>query len=593
MDRLFDLAITPWNALMGLLIIGSIGGLTYKFFPGLVEAIKEELSRGLEFLSGDVEKTSRPVYKIFYKYNHSNVSGWLNWAQTAEAKDRNQAATKLLEYLALPQDMIGAILVDVIRCIPELKTDESFPALKTFLHDVIKDWGRFVTAQIAFQEIITALLALDQSKGEAELINVMQNFKKAPKAVEFQKPILKLLCEQTINGRLLSFFVSMLDDDAYSEKIRILLIRETAEKEDADEKEASFFAFLKAFRTNLDLHEEMSAATERVMCSLMPYMIPYLEADKDEVKQLMLEIFAHPRHSKCFESWFMSVLSDETVALPQDFFYKLLMQDDCEHKALVNALQKRFKISEAEKLIIHEKSSDAELSFKSELLYIDDGEEKITMPTVLQKQYDSLESKLFSGPDLQPGQMFKVIKGDSDVLKLYMIKALAVNTGRKFVYINFRKLIKSAGYQNKLPEIVVKHKPALVYVSNYFDLSPEERHGAAADEIKSAEKTLKTINKIMGITMVTETKQAVLADEHEEILAVSKWDEKKRREVVEEYLLQLNDSREAKVFDVDAFLLATNEKFSLEFLSSLLKYFEVSLLSAGKLLDWNEYNSLS
>ena len=101
--------------------------LVFKFRKNIGDFLDNVVNRELNRLFA--HSKVRPLYSVFYKYNHVSTQAWVDWVLEQDKKIQRKVTTQLADYLPAASIKQEYVILEVVRALSLLERKESFEVL--------------------------------------------------------------------------------------------------------------------------------------------------------------------------------------------------------------------------------------------------------------------------------------------------------------------------------------------------------------------------------------------------------------------------------------------------------------------------------
>jgi hypothetical protein len=609
-------------AFLALLIVLASRIYQYKF--GNLENLKKECmgfwnllfdSFSDQYSSVFVSKDKRPLYKIFYRFNHNTTIDWVNWIKGQKREIQEKAFKQIIDYLEEPFNKQGSISLEAIRALITFNLPQSFDALVEFLKSCKQQWGKYKSLESYYEAASLGLVQINPSMAK-EFLNLELNYVKEKHVAEnLRRLVIKAISslpEEITIYEILSDLVLEDDFDINTRKeiISILSRRNSSESYEATK------LILEKF-SKLAPNSAISLEDVEILRVLFSFLKTYIAENNQEIWFTLLEILHLPALHQQVLSIICEELEKPEFKINENQILNLLELKGLSREKINKALSTRFELNENELTIIKDSSVATKVFTKIKGLNIERSKEKFPVPKVLLDDYRTLETlfKSMGKMNKKTGEYnsgITLITGNAEQDKLYIARAIAANNHNNFVYLN------SSSYKNlPLEESTILHKkimevePCVFFVEDFAStLNSFLNSGSATGYVYKLMDLVKKLSREENIfAIVTMNQDQKDLEEEFDIfkeyfqsipnaafykkISINKPTKEKKQMIFSFYENRLKATRNPNKINFDGISGETDILSTSEFLSFLLSYFRTSLLVRGELMPLDEFKNLS
>lgn len=582
-------------------MIASTYFLLEKNFQQIENILKEKL---LSSLNRAFDGTNRqPLYKIFYGLHHNSTDAWVRWIKSQNTKKQERAFRRLADHLQEPPKELGLITKEVVHAVVLFEHDESFEILENLLINSRKKWGAFKSLKSFYELAAIGLVEINAIKAEEFLLVELENVASSSDADTLKVGIISAITKLPNENKALDIFRNIVLDYRHSFEVKLKALSLIEEA-----KNDKFAGFLE------EILRQMLASKNSVDFQIFDHLFArFLDSLSSESPERMWDFVTTACIDEVFCDSACNILAEKiekaNFYIDGDFLIELFSacSDLCATK-LTRSLCKRFKITNEEQSILESAEEIINLNSSGALpeniIDIKGNESNTKINEFLQEDYLRLEKLIFS-----KGQKtgIKLITGDSENEKYFLVKAAAANNSKTIISINTKKMILSPDKLEQLESIINEHKPCLIYLNDIQDflegIISENRRSIKLLNICNKYFNDSRVNLVAALNADTANLRddkpelySQIKDLSEDIFAESIEIEsigaKKRKKIFYHYEMKLDEDREVSIGNFNDLLDLTDGFTSISYLQYLLRYMKLSLLSHGKLIPFSTYNRL-
>jgi hypothetical protein len=555
--------------------------------------------------------------KVFYKYNHDSIYQWVNWIKTQDSATQEKAFDQLVNHLASPVSRLGVISADAIRALIEFATERAYIVLKNLLVNCSKVLGQYKSIEIFYEDLVMGLTKFDRvPETEAVLIETFQEIKKKTELVQPQVSILKALGKLDFNQKVIQTFDEIISNRSLNSKVRSEVLA-IIESQDSDIQKRVFLMILDNQLKNQNglVRDE----DEKLFGTIFNRLKKYLTNDECSVYlwELMNTGLASQKHNFVFIKLFCDAIELKDDAISNIKLLELLAKPEPARTLIKEAFMKRNSVDRKEQEILRTNIKQEDLTYEKSICKSDKSKTAKAVAYELLNDYKALEKDLILLQDTSKSdkmvQSINVILGSGNDEKIYLIRALAANNNRSFVYVDAPTLYSDPDLIQSFRTTVNNSKPCLVYMDN-FDIVLEKNF------TKNEIINVKNISRIVGefsilpsvrfvanlpytredlqslYPLINERLSAQSHGNFRIIYEMNKPDFIKRRTMISSKFAEIKPERieaDSGSFDIDDFAESTDGMSYLEYGLLVSQYFEISLMIFGRLVSFKDFVELN
>ncbi len=595
----FELSVNPINAVIGSAIVAGLTLFAYYQYPNLLDKFEAEFIRRFGHLLGLTENTSNKelLKEVFYKYNHSSTKSWIQWMMLADIETREKAFLRLRNYVQRPQSKLGSITSDVVLSLGAIKHNDGISTLHQFLQETRETWGQYKAAMLAYEPALEAINHLDPEQAKNVILTELQSCANQKDYEGIKELLINKYTDYDFDKDNLNFYIDLMLDTEQNYRVKNHLIKRIEEKL-YEEKELIYSSILNSLleKTKQGLASANDATALKLM---LPELTTFIEKNDYEIWHNLMLLLDCDGLGEPLQEWLEQNLNSKEPIYSRQQLYNLINSKEKHASKFKEAIAQKFELSNEEKAIIKEPIPTEHYQFRTDTFSVSKYSQEIIVPLCLKRNYENLRKQTITEAGMfKPSKNIKLIAGDSVETKLFLIRALVASTKRHFIYIDFRKLILSPDLVSELTKEVQINKPCVIFVRNLIDILELSSDHRLSKKIETAMATLKKICQIGGIDLIAESSMSFIdtrrkyGNDFEVIDEICATGYRERKELYRFYDFILSNDREANVFDIDNFIEATSKLSTMAYISKLLQYLKISLLTAGTLISIGEYNKL-
>jgi hypothetical protein len=555
--------------------------------------------------------------KVFYKYNHDSIYQWVSWVKTQDSTTQEKAFDQLVNHLASPVSRLGVISADAIRALIEFATERAYIVLKNLLVNCSKVLGQYKSIEIFYEDLVMGLTKFDRvPETEAVLIETFHEIKKKSELIQPQIAILKALGKLEFNQKVIQTFDEILANRSLNSKVRSEVLS-IIEAQESDIQKRVFLTILDNQLKNQNglVRDE----DEKLFGTIFNRLKKYLANDEcaEYLWELMNTGLASQKHNFVFIKLFCDAIELKDDAISNIKLLELLAKPEPARTPIKEAFVKRNSVDRKEQEVLRTNIKQEDLVYEKSICKSDKSKTAKAVSYELLNDYKALEKDLILLQDTSKSdkmvQSVNVILGTGNDEKIYLIRALAANNNRSFVYVDAPTLYSDPELIQSFRTTVNNSKPCLVYMDN-LDLVLE-KNLSKTDSIN-----VKNISRIVGefsilpsvrfvasLPFTREDMQSLYSSMNDKLSAQShgnfrviyemnKPDFIKRRMIISSKFADIKPERieaDSGSFDIDDFAESTDGMSYLEYGLLVSQYFEISLMIFGRLVSYKDFVELN
>jgi len=555
--------------------------------------------------------------KVFYKYNHDSIYQWVSWVKTQDSTTQEKAFDQLVNHLASPVSRLGVISADAIRALIEFATERAYIVLKNLLVNCSKVLGQYKSIEIFYEDLVMGLTKFDRvPETEAVLIETFHEIKKKSELIQPQIAILKALGKLEFNQKVIQTFDEILANRSLNSKVRSEVLS-IIEAQESDIQKRVFLTILDNQLKNQNglVRDE----DEKLFGTIFNRLKKYLANDEcaEYLWELMNTGLASQKHNFVFIKLFCDAIELKDDAISNIKLLELLAKPEPARTPIKEAFVKRNSVDRKEQEVLRTNIKQEDLVYEKSICKSDKSKTAKAVSYELLNDYKALEKDLILLQDTSKSdkmvQSVNVILGTGNDEKIYLIRALAANNNRSFVYVDAPTLYSDPELIQSFRTTVNNSKPCLVYMDN-LDLVLEKN--LSKNEIIN----VKNISRIVGefsilpsvrfvanlpytrddlqslYPLINERLSAQSHGNFRVIYEMNKPDFIKRRMIISSKFADIKPERieaDSGSFDIDDFAESTDGMSYLEYGLLVSQYFEISLMIFGRLVSYKDFVELN
>ena len=567
-----------------------------------------------QYTSVLVPKEKRPLYKIFYRFNHNTTMDWVNWIKNQPKDVQDKAFNQISDYIKQPFKEQGSISLEAIRALVGFGLPQCFDVLIELLKTCRKQWGHYKALVSYYEAASLGIVEISPVMAKEFLSQELQYLKNSDGQENLKKLIVNALAALPEDIYIYNIFSEMVLDNDNDINVRKEIINVLLKRSDQEAYEA-LKEILDNF-SNIPPNSAVSLEDVEILRSLFNSLKKYIAENNQEIWFTILQVL----HSQALHQQMLGIICGELekqeFKINENQILNLLELKGLSREKINKSLSDRFNLSEDELTIVKDSSVATKIFTKVKGLNVEKSKEKFPIPKVLLDDYRMLEN-IFKGM----GKMNKktgeynsgitLITGNAENDKLYLARAVAANNHNSFVYLS------SSSYKNiPIEESVVLHKrimetePCVFFVEDFAStLNSFLTIGSVGDlAYKLMDMTKKLSREENIFVVVTMNKSSSELEDEFSIfkeyfksipnaafckkISIDKPSNEKKQMIFSFYENRLKKDRNPNNVNFDEIIKETEMLSTSEFLSFLLSYFRTSLLIRGQLIPISDFRNL-
>ncbi len=561
-------------------------------------------------LGGDQDsanKSLQPLYKVFYKFAHSSSNAWIDWILAQDKDTQDKAFDKLQSYLEGSPEELGIATQEVIKAVIRFKNPNSFDILSNLLINVRLHLGLLQCIDLFYLDLCKGIIELDTNRGTKVLTNELQVLKqresKELATEDFKISIIKALGSiKVVNDELREIFVKIITDRNFGGLIRKELIRALKDREDS----LTEYIYVRALESHLDSSSQvLNKDHQTVLEELFNSFKHFISKNNKTVWDLLIKSCYNDSTRELFTGLIINMVINPQENFHEDQLMDLLNSQDPVRDGFRGALAERFKVTNNELSIFRSKLKPEDITFNQDILVLEKSKKTKVVTVELLPIYYKIEEMLnqelnqTNKSERKSKHAISLITGTGNDEKIYILRGLAANGNRSFVYIDLAQMILCSTELNKLISTISNSKPSIVYIDKLLevfkkDLDAEEEIGLK-HFLKSVRELsiLPTVSFFGGLSIaeseiaehkgLSTTINTGGKGSYKILMNIDKPDRKIREEMMQDAFKKISLEKIDDSFSLDALLEETENISLLKFLSFFIDFLEKSLMIHGKI----------
>jgi hypothetical protein len=297
------------------------------------------------------------------------------------------------------------------------------------------------------------------------------------------------------------------------------------------------------------------------------------------------------------------------VANPEESFQEsqlldILYSNEPIKDRFRGALIERCQVTKDEQSIFRSKLKPDDIHFDKSTIIIEKSKKTKVIAAELLPAYYSLEKALdqestqVNKAERKAKHAISMLTGTGDQEKIYLLRGLAANTNRSFVYIDLPMMILCTTELNKLISTISNSKPSIVFLDNLLEVLKKELDMEEEIGLKHFLKSVKELAILPTVAFyagLSISESRIIGEEglatvinsrskgtYSIFLNLDKPNAEARKAISDLLFEKITPSKIDASFSYDNLLEETEGLSLLEYLSFLISFLEKSLMIYGK-----------
>lgn len=597
------------NFIIGFVFVAGAAWILLSNFPKIESVLQGKLSESLDRDSDD--KSHQPLADIFLDFDHSSINDWVKWIAEQDKAIKEEAYTKILDYLNSEPEHLGAVTGDAIKALAAFKKAGTFRIIDELLSKIRERFQMYKSIDLFYEEACKALIKENREEAVAYLSNEFAHYLEKDGSEKIQGYIIKSLMFIEDLHLILDLLSSIIANSRVKRSIKLELVL-GIERRDSDQRKIFYKECFRKFLNSgsSSLSDDDQFVIEQIFSHCNKFVID--ENYDKELWQVILDICDLPKLRTLFIKLISDLLVNSEQKLSSTQTMSLLIKADPAKSSFREALARRFRITDRETEVIKMpfKFEDIVLQKDTAIVLEKSKKTRIIIQDLIDN-YNALE-KIISANESgkgDKGQGFvNLIAGDAKYEKEYLLRTICANNNKSFICVNFERLITDKFEVVNLKNMANNCKPCIVYFDNIEQILVRELNKAEALHLKELNKVVCDLSAFPTIFFCANVnyKRETFKQFNPELFDVlqgnnkgnykfafslDKPEEKQRREILTNFQGKVNNERlvASSKYSSDLLIDRTESKSTLEYLIFLYNYFEYSLLVNGMLADVDEF----
>jgi len=555
--------------------------------------------------------------KVFYKYNHDSIYHWVTWVKTQDQRVQEKALNQLVNHLTSPVSKLGLVSSDAIRALVEFTSDRSYFILCDLLITCTNALGLYTTIEIFYEDLAIGLTKFNRNQEtEKILLEIFTEIKNKPELVNPQISLINALARFELSDTVIQIFDEILVNRQLNSKVRSKVL-EIIETQTPQIQKKIFLTLLENHLKNQQgiIRDE----DEKLLSSIFHRLKNFLS--DEECSDYLWDLFNKGINSQKYGSFFIELIA-KSIEEKDDAFSKfklleLLDKPEPARTIFREAFIHRNSLDRKEQEVIRTNVKQEDLVFEKSICKADKTKAAKSVASELLNDYKLLEKDLILMQDNaksdKVSQSVNVILGNGVDEKIYLIRALAANNNRSFVYVDALSLFSDPNLIHTFRTTIANSKPCLIFMNSLDLLLEKNLTKAEYINVKNVMRVVAEFSILPSVRFIASIPYArdelsanyplinerLIVQSHGNyriIHDINKPDFMKRRNHVSYKFAEIKPERfksESESFDIDNFAESTEGMSYLEYSLLLSQYFEISLMLFGRLIPYSEFLELN
>jgi len=555
--------------------------------------------------------------KVFYKYSHDSIYHWVAWVKSQDTKIQEKAINQLIHHLTNPVSKLGLVSSDAIRALVEFTSDRSYFILSDLLLTCTNALGLYKSIEIFYEDLAVGLTKFNRpQETEKILLEIFADIKNKPDLVNPQVAVLKALARFELSDTMIEIFDEILSSRHLNSKVRTKVLEIISAQSPENQKKIYLMILENQLKNQQGILREED---EKLLSSIFERLKKFFTDDEcsDYLWDLMNRGINSQRHGSYFIKLFSEAIEQKDDSLSTIKLLELLDKPEPARTSFREAFVHRNGLDRKEQEVIRTNVKPEDLIFEKSTCKADKNKTSRSVAAELLNDYKSLEKDLImiqeNSKTDKVSQSINVILGNGIDEKLYLMRALAANNNRSFVYVDALSLFSDANLIQTFRTTVGNCKPCLVYMDCLELFLEKNLTKSEYVNVKNVMRVVSEFSILPSVRFVANIpysrddlmstysliNERLLVQSHGNyriINDINKPDFMKRRNLVSYKFADIKPERfkaESESFDIDNFAESTEEMSYLDYSLLLSQYFEISLMIFGRLISYSEFKELN
>jgi HEAT repeat protein len=591
--------------ILGIVVVSAGAWALFQFAPKIQGMLdNSSLLDGADRDSSN--KSLQPLYKVFYKFSHNSSDEWIKWILAEDRELQDIAFNKLKDYLEVPPEELGIATQEVIKAVTRFKFPNSFEILMSLLVNIRSQLGQLKVIDLFYAELCQSIIELDTNKGIPILkyeLAVLNDKDKTDFALEdFKIMIVKALTSvKTVNDELREIYADIIINRNYSGLVRKALIRGIKDREDS----VTQYIYMKALESHLDSSSQvLNKDHQTVLGELFHTFKHFIKANNKEIWDLLIRSCYNDSTQELFTELITTMVANPEESFQESQLLDILYSNEPIKDRFRGALIERCQVTKDEQSIFRSKLKPDDIHFDKSTIIIEKSKKTKVIAAELLPAYYSLEKALdqestqVNKAERKAKHAISMLTGTGDQEKIYLLRGLAANTNRSFVYIDLPMMILCTTELNKLISTISNSKPSIVFLDNLLEVLKKELDMEEEIGLKHFLKSVKELAILPTVAFyagLSISESRIIGEEglatvinsrskgtYSIFLNLDKPNAEARKAISDLLFEKITPSKIDASFSYDNLLEETEGLSLLEYLSFLISFLEKSLMIYGK-----------
>lgn len=599
------------NFLIGFIVVVGAAIFLLTNFPKIEAVLQNKLENSLDREVED--KSAEPLHEIFLGFAHDSTASWVKWVETQDPEFKETAYQNIVKYLANEPEQLGSVTGDAVKAIASFKKETDFSIIMNLLKNVREKFQRFKTIDMFYQDAATILVKINEFEAIDFLNSELEHYLNQLDSDKIQGYIIRALFSVTDDKLLAPILTSCLCNYQIKRSIKVEIIYIVEKRDQEFQKEVYGATLSKILRSGVEyFSEDDIVIIEQIFQNSKKFLIEGQETYDERIWHAVIEFCETPKLRTQFIKLISDFLENSEQQLTHGQIVTLLAKNEPAKSSFREALIKRHSLTTDELTVIKPPIKIEDLYFHKQTLALEKSKKTKTVLFDLLDDYNSLEKIIslndFGKADKAAQGAVNLIAGESSHEKLYILRTLAANTNKSFIYVDLGEILKANFEVTNLKNMANNCKPCIVYLDNITE-------ALVSDLSKGEELHLKELNKAVQDLSLTPniffcanlpyeretlkvshpTLSEVLASNQKGnfriLYSIDNPDEKKKMEILFKFQEKISENKlnDSPEYDAHSIIALSKSKSMLEYLFFLSTYFESGLLIYGTIRDVYEF----
>lgn len=594
------LGINGFNIIISLTMIAVVYWLFKINYPRIAEILNEKLSASLNRSSAD--ESRQPLYDVFYGFNHAKTEQWVDWIKTQSNKKQLKAFSRLAEYLQEPPRELGLISKEVVKAVIHFNNQESYDILHELAIKTREKWGQYKSLSSFYEDAIMGLVNINPEAATDFLLAEINNAHSILDSDSLKKSIVTSFSGLEDIDKLSYVLKNVVIDSRNSISIKSYAFKVLKEKDE----EKNFELIIDVLKIMINKEEKDHQIFDYCFASLLN---AFTNKDTPELRSMIKTLIKNKFWGTNAVKLLADSLSSASFELDSEFIFDLLHEVEAKDLHIIKkALSQRYKLSDEEKTILNDVDDisriDEETILPKEIISLNKHSIDYQIPESLQ---DDLEKLRATVETKFPKAGIKLLLGDSEAHKYYLLNSILAKTSKALVYVDVKQIILSPVKLDELESIINSSKPCVVYLA---DISTALK-SLINEPDRRVQKLTNTLKKYFNDSRVSlfasipkesieirtndpEIFEFIKVENNEyfsELISVGETTPRQKQKIFNNYEMKIEEQREVELESFEEILKSTEDFSKIKYLNFVLNYMQNSLLTSGHLMSMANYKT--